>query len=582
MIRTERPAGVDVTDPPVSSRGQLAALAPQTDCIPFLSSPFSVGLPQRLVLFAILFAVEWIPVSHFVQTSRVYRGRGIVSPLLQLGVVFGCFFLALTYTTARNTFQQISSELKGSRIGWGFLPGHLAAFLGFLSLLFLPLWDNPASYLYRSVMAVMFSAAGVLAIALCLVAFVPAKAIVRLVRASGVTWLHALIVGLIAWSLLQSFPLWNAAVWEPQIDLAWKPATDLTFGLVTKFLHLFLSDVIANRATMTIGNPSFRVRILAGCAGFEGTALMLVFSVAWLWFMRREFRFPHALLLIPAGMSVMWLANAVRITALVLIGVAGAPEVAVGGFHSQAGWIAFNCVALSLAALSHRLPWVTRNAPAQPQVRSASHNPTTAYLMPFLLILSVGMISRAVSGGFEWLYPLRFLAAAIALWYFRSKYVELDWKFGWAAALNGVAVFAIWIGLDLLLGSHSDNGIASGLASIPAPARIAWLVFRAAAACITVPIAEELAFRCFLIRRLISADFETLDPRQYTLISVLISSVAFGLLHGDRWLAGTLAGLFYAAAFLRRGRIGDAVVAHATTNGLLTAWVLLGGKWYLW
>ena len=292
MIRTERPAGVDVTDPPVSSRGQLAALAPQTDCIPFLSSPFSVGLPQRLVLFAILFAVEWIPVSHFVQTSRVYRGRGIVSPLLQLGVVFGCFFLALTYTTARNTFQQISSELKGSRIGWGFLPGHLAAFLGFLSLLFLPLWDNPASYLYRSVMAVMFSAAGVLAIALCLVAFVPAKAIVRLVRASGVTWLHALIVGLIAWSLLQSFPLWNAAVWEPQIDLAWKPATDLTFGLVTKFLHLFLSDVIANRATMTIGNPSFRVRILAGCAGFEGTALMLVFSVAWLWFMRREFRFP--------------------------------------------------------------------------------------------------------------------------------------------------------------------------------------------------------------------------------------------------------------------------------------------------
>jgi len=54
------------------------------------------------------------------------------------------------------------------------------------------------------------------------------------------------------------------------------------------------------------------------------------------------------------------------------------------------------------------------------------------------------------------------------------------------------------------------------------------------------------------------------------------------LLHGDRWLAGTLAGLIYAFAFLRRGRIGDAVIAHATTNALLAVWVLAGSRWYLW
>jgi CAAX prenyl protease-like protein len=107
-------------------------------------------------------------------------------------------------------------------------------------------------------------------------------------------------------------------------------------------------------------------------------------------------------------------------------------------------------------------------------------------------------------------------------------------------------------------------------------------VFRTVAAVITVPIAEELAFRGFLIRRLTSADFETLSSRHYTYVAVLVSSVAFGLLHGDRWLAGTLAGLIYAVAYLRRGRIGDAVVAHATTNALLAVCVLLGGKWDLW
>jgi len=117
---------------------------------------------------------------------------------------------------------------------------------------------------------------------------------------------------------------------------------------------------------------------------------------------------------------------------------------------------------------------------------------------------------------------------------------------------------------------------------LSSPERISWLVFRTAAAVITVPIAEELAFRGFLIRRLSSADFESLNPRHYTYIAVLVSSIAFGLLHGDRWLAGTVAGLIYAAAFLRRGRIGDAVVAHAITNALLAAWVLVGGNWDLW
>ena len=99
---------------------------------------------------------------------------------------------------------------------------------------------------------------------------------------------------------------------------------------------------------------------------------------------------------------------------------------------------------------------------------------------------------------------------------------------------------------------------------------------------IPVPIAEELAFRSFLIRRIISPHFESVASRSVTLVPVLISAIAFGLLHGDRWLAGTIAGLLYAFAYLRRGRIGDAVAAHAATNALLAGYVLLLGKWSLW
>jgi membrane protease YdiL (CAAX protease family) len=61
-----------------------------------------------------------------------------------------------------------------------------------------------------------------------------------------------------------------------------------------------------------------------------------------------------------------------------------------------------------------------------------------------------------------------------------------------------------------------------------------------------------------------------------------VSSIAFGALHGGRWIAGTLAGLLYGYAVLRRGKLGDAVVAHATTNAILAVYVVVWSQWQLW
>ena len=41
-------------------------------------------------------------------------------------------------------------------------------------------------------------------------------------------------------------------------------------------------------------------------------------------------------------------------------------------------------------------------------------------------------------------------------------------------------------------------------------------------------------------------------------------------------------GFLYAAAYARRGRIGDAVLAHAVTNALLAGWVIFSGAWGMW
>jgi exosortase E/protease (VPEID-CTERM system) len=336
---------------------------------------------------------------------------------------------------------------------------------------------------------------------------------------------------------------------------------------------------------MIIGTGAFQVEIAQECSGFEGAGLMLAFSAVWLILFRKECRFPQVLLLIPAGVAVIYLLNAVRIAALILIGNAGAREIALGGFHSQAGWIAFNVVALGFSIAARRAPYFTVKQ-AEAADRGIDHptteNPTAAYLIPFLMILGAGMLSGALTGRFEWLYPLRFFAAAGALWVFRSKYSNLDWRVGWLGPAVGAGVFVLWVALDRLAGVAAANAMPDALGASSAAARITWISFRVLAATVTVPIAEELAFRGFLLRRLISQDFESVPFTRFTWFSLLASSVVFGALHGGHWLAGIVAGLLYSFALIRRGRIGEAVAAHATTNALLAAYVLLYSQWHLW
>jgi CAAX prenyl protease-like protein len=81
---------------------------------------------------------------------------------------------------------------------------------------------------------------------------------------------------------------------------------------------------------------------------------------------------------------------------------------------------------------------------------------------------------------------------------------------------------------------------------------------------------------------LISPDFESVSFRRFSWLALLISSVVFGLLHGDRWFVGFIASVLYTLVLIRRAGMGDAVVAHATTNALLAADVLAFHHWHLW
>lgn len=295
---------------------------------------------------------------------------------------------------------------------------------------------------------------------------------------------------------------------------------------------------------------------------------------------RDELRFPHCLALFPIGISILFLLNSVRIAALITIGHWGARDIAVGGFHSQAGWIAFNGVAFGLCLLARRWNWIWARvdiADDQPAVQ----DPTTAFLTPFLAILGAGMIVRAMSGAFEWLYFARVAAAAFCLWRYRHSYATMNWRVGWPAIAAGIGVFVVWMGADWVQQFHTVS-MPLALAEASPFSRNLWIAARTFGAIAVVPIAEELAFRGFLLRRIGHDDFQNVGFDSASWKGLWISSIVFGLLHGSRWPAGIVAGFAYAWAARAHGRIGDAVAAHASTNTLLAASVLGWGLWQHW
>ncbi|MGZ8950288.1 MAG: exosortase E/protease, VPEID-CTERM system [Methylobacter sp.] len=410
---------------------------------------------------------------------------------------------------------------------------------------------------------------------LWLLALAPGHFWLRLIRQEQMSLLFGCLLGLCAWMLIGMLVRQEAPLGQKEF---WNSLAVPTLQLVHSLLGWVYSDLVYQPERFLLGTADFQVEISYACSGIEGISLITVFLAIYLWLFRKELRFPQAFWLFPLGIITIWLANALRIAILVVIGASFSSEIAAWGFHAQAGWIAFTLIALGAIALSNRLQFF---AATQPDVPVRTAKPLAAALLaPFLVLMAVSMVSSAFSSGFDTLYPLRVVAIVIALYYFRKAYAGLDWRWTWHAPAIGGAVFIIWILLEPDIDS-SKTALSQGLAELTSGSAAVWLVFRVLGSVITVPLAEELAFRGYLIRKLIAKDFENVPLVQFSWFSFMLTSVLFGLLH-ERWIAGTLAGMCYALALYRRGQIGDAVIAHMTTNALIAIFVLTQARWSLW
>jgi exosortase E/protease (VPEID-CTERM system) len=531
-----------------------------------------LSLGQRLVIIAVVLIAEAIlhtsmsqSLEHIASNRVVEILPGLQHSLFRFMVAYVVLCILLISANRHGGFAGIGVSHCVSPIRPGWIAVHIVSIMLLGGLSFAMYTDAVA--VPGLALAAAWLLCGASATAALFAALAPFAVWARAARNHRAVLLYAIaptVATIIAIDLSQSL---------------WKPAAEVTFDLVAISLRPFLPDLSVDPASLTLGTGRFAVVIAPVCSGLEGVGLMLIFCSAWLWFFRREYKFPRALIVVPVALALTFLLNTVRIAALVLIGDAGYPNVAIVGFHSQAGWIAFNAVAFAVAIVSRHSPWLRHPAPSNDE-SAVTENPTAPYLVPLMAILAAGMISHALSAGFEFLYPLRLIAGALALWIYRQRYKQLAWSFSWRGVVVGSLIFAMWLIFDRFF--NTPHPMSDSLSQLSAPARWSWIVCRTMAAIVTVPICEELAYRGYLMRRFVSRDFDTLAFRDVRWPALVATSIVFGIGYGGLLVPGMIAGAAYGILAIRTEKLGEAIAAHATTNALVAAAVLIFDQWQLW
>jgi membrane protease YdiL (CAAX protease family) len=236
-------------------------------------------------------------------------------------------------------------------------------------------------------------------------------------------------------------------------------------------------------------------------------------------------------------------------------------------------------------------------------------SPALARVVPFVIFLALTACQGQLGEGSRyWFYLAKTVAGAWLVWSVWPVVTEMRWALSWEAVVVGAGVFAMWVGLDGHYPSMDDLtqkflcpllksvGLASwcpqpATAGLPwnphlqfaGSAAMAWFFIgvRLAGSTFVVPPLEEVFYRSFIYRYIIKPDFEGVPLGRFQPLAFVLTSVLFGFEHGQ-WLAGILCGFAFQGLVCWKGRLGDAMTAHALTNLLLGLWVIWKGAWNFW
>ena len=180
------------------------------------------------------------------------------------------------------------------------------------------------------------------------------------------------------------------------------------------------------------------------------------------------------------------------------------------------------------------------------------------------MFLAFLALDRYLPFSVETNYAIRFFVVFAALALVSRKVITLQFSHFWGSAAVGIALFAIWVGPDALWPAYREswlfnNGIVGApRSSLPegVKASVTFIVFRVLSSVVNVPVLEELFWRGWLMRWLVSRDFVKVPLGTYTRQSFWLVAVLFASEHGSYWDVGLIAGIVFNWWMMRTRKLG--------------------------
>lgn len=517
----------------------------------WLLTLFVVEIFAVIAAFQILSPIE-CSATEIALACRALRGMFVSTLCVMAG--FGIFMCARQSAWCRFVDMVRKSD------PWG----RWAAVHSFgIAIIFLPLLIIPRSDLNQDFIYVFISLLGGASSAALGGLFWLLRPQKWWVWLKSVSFLPVLIIALAA--MIPFLAMLIEPLWAIEL------MSSMTFRAVAFLLSAFSPDVFIDPVRAWIGLPGFVVAVASQCSGIEGLALITGFMALYAILFRNTLRQGAFWgVLWPIALLVSWGFNILRITVLILIGAHVSPELAVNGFHSFAGWLLFTFLGLGVLFVVQSVPALHQEDLARRQTAKLHADPVAALIIPFIAFMLSGVMVQAF-----WEYPALgypfqvVIMVAALLWMRRALFPQIK-----------LSPDPISIGIGLVIGfawiwfSEASQNNSLGLHTLGGATLTAWALWRTVGTTLLVPLIEEAFFRGYVLARL-----DTGTPFAKA-GAVAVSTVLFSLLHGRIILAG-FAGLLFAATMLRRGRLGDAVVAHIVANATVAAAAWFTGEWSL-
>jgi len=217
------------------------------------------------------------------------------------------------------------------------------------------------------------------------------------------------------------------------------------------------------------------------------------------------------------------------------------------------------------------------------------------YVVPFILYLLFSQVAVYYDSLYPWLYIATVIMVSGATLYLLSGrnlfQAHGDVLPGIAFGIAGIIV---WI---LLSKSNVDEAVISLLPVWMQPdqrlgfnpfetipnSSFQWvfILARSVGLVLLVPVAEELFWRGFLLRWIISADWEEQPIGVFTFRSFLWVVLLFTSAHPE-WFAAAAYCILLNILLYWKKDLWLCIIAHSTSNLVLVVYVLLTGSWILW